>query len=279
LKKPDCSLCALRASGFCGTVEEGTRCALSALARIQTLPANSVVWDDAREPEAVGLLLSGYMRYQRYGMDGRRQILCVMQPGDIVGDPQDMAAGYALETSTEVKLCRFERRPFERLLQTHPDLSRALYRQRSARLDKLRWLTWSLGALSAEQRLCAFLVQATTHMPFVPEKDGGILSLVMPRRDIADLLATTVESISRTTQKLDAEGVLEILSPVSFRIADLGRLATLGGDVGGVVLRPGRLLSDPVGKDGRQKPVVPAGRRLPVPLDSRQCPERAQPLA
>lgn len=264
-------------------MEERTQSELAACARIQTLPANTVLWDDERQAEFVGVLLSGYMRYQRYGIDGRRQILCLMHPGDIVGDPQDIADGYSLETATEATICRFDRRSFERLVQSRPDLARSVYRQRSVRLDKLRWLTWSLGALSAEERLCAFLVQATTHMPFVPEGNGGTLTMLVPRRDIADLLATTVESISRTTQKLAAAGILDIRSPVRFRIPDLQRLASLGCDPAGVVQRPGRLLTDRTGASPRQGQPADLSqaplRRVAGHVDSRQCAERVLPTS
>ena len=128
-----------------------------------------------------------------------------------------------------MRICKFSERRFDRLLQDLPDVARAVYRMRSAHLDELRWLTWSLGMLSAEERFCAFLATATTHMPFEPDgKQGGTVTIELPRRDIADLIATSVETISRNCQKLALEGVIDIISPRLFRIPNIQRLVQRG---------------------------------------------------
>jgi CRP/FNR family transcriptional regulator len=232
----DCIACTIRRTGFCGMLADNTHMSVADSLHVQVLPPNRLLWDDERPAEFVGILQSGYLRFERFGADGRRQILCLLQPGDIIGDPLDHARGYSVETATPVRFCRFADRRFERLVRDHPQIARAVYRARSARLEKLRWLTWSLGVLSAEERLCAFLATATAHMPFQPEGAGGTLTIPLPRRDIADLLATSVESISRITQKLAAERVIDILSPDRFRIPDLRRLVERGGLEGAALL-------------------------------------------
>jgi CRP/FNR family transcriptional regulator len=66
-------------------------------------------------------------------------------------------------------------------------------------------------------------------MPYQPLPDGtGVLSVSLPRRDIADLLGTTLESISRAAHKLADSGIIEIRDPARFRILDLPRLIALG---------------------------------------------------
>jgi CRP/FNR family transcriptional regulator len=225
----DCAHCAIRHRGFCGLLDDRTQSTVAGCKRMLTLPANKLLWDDEQSLGFIGVLQSGYLRFQRYGMDGRRQILCVLKPGDIIGDPQDQARGYSVETATSVRICKFSERQFDRLPKDLPEVARAVYRMRSARLDELRWLTWSLGMLSAEERFCAFLATATTHMPFEPDgQQGGTLTIELPRRDIADLLATSVETISRNCQKLALEGVINIIGPRLFRIPDTQRLAERG---------------------------------------------------
>jgi len=93
----------------------------------------------------------------------------------------------------------------------------------------LHWLTWSLGALSPEERFCAFLALSTRFMPYQAQPDGSaIVSMQMPRIDIADLLGTTVETICRINRKLAKAGIIEIKDPSHFRIPDLRRLTSLG---------------------------------------------------
>ena len=118
-------------------------------------------------------------------------------------------------------------------MQEDADLRRLVHRQCIARRDQLRWLTWAVGALDAEERICALLLAALDHMPVSPLPDGTLmLTIDLPRTDIADLLGTSVETISRVTNRLAACGIIEIISARQFRIRDLDRLGQKGCQVG-----------------------------------------------
>lgn len=227
--KTICANCPTRDFGICSMVRAQGKTLLSQLGRVQDYPANKVISDDETASGFTGALISGYLRLQRYGADGRRQILSLLTPGDIVSGPRGRSVCYTIETSTDARICRFNARLFDQLLDVNPELRRMVYRLQTAKLDQLRWLTWSLGALNVEERLCAFLAMATNHMPYDPlPGGGGVLTVDLPRHDIADLLGTTVESISRITNHLDETGVIRILNARQFEIPDLDRLVAMG---------------------------------------------------
>lgn len=172
---------------------------------------------------------TGILRLQRYGFDGRRQILSLFLPGEIVGFEGEFREGASVETVTQSGLCRIDRRKFDTMLNTCSGLRAEFFRQKQDQLDRLHWLTWSLGALGPEERLCAMLALATSFMPYRPLPDGtAVLSMLLPRKDIADLLSTTVETISRTIHKLSGGGFIEIRDSAQFRIMDLAELIALG---------------------------------------------------
>jgi CRP-like cAMP-binding protein len=177
----------------------------------------------------VWLIRSGILRLQRHAYDGHRQILSLFFPGEIIGFEGEFREGVSVETATQSGLCRIDRRRFEAMLDQNDTLRADLFRQKQDQLDRLYWLTWSLGALSPEERLCAFLARASKIMPYQPLPDGtGILSMQLPRKDIADLLGTTVETISRTVHKLADSGVIEIRDPAHFRFLDMPKLIAIG---------------------------------------------------
>lgn len=177
----------------------------------------------------IWLLEAGILRLSRFNLDGRRQILSLWLPGEIVGFEKPIPDDMSIETATPCRLQRLDRRSFEaQLAHDRTAFSTVLQHQQIA-LDRLRWLTWSIGALRPDERLCAFLAMACTFMPYQALPDGsGILAMLLPRLDIADLLATSVESISRITHRLAEDGVLEIRDPSHFRIIDQARLKKLG---------------------------------------------------
>jgi len=177
----------------------------------------------------VWFIRSGILRLQRYGYDGRRHILSLFLPGEIVGFEGEFRKGVGVETVTQSGLCRINRRMFDTMLNDNDELRAEIFRQKQDQLDRLHWLTWSLGALSPEERYCAFLALSTRYMPYQTVSDGSaVLTMQLPRVDIADLLGTTVETLCRINRKLSEAGVIEIKDPTHFRIPDLHRLTSLG---------------------------------------------------
>lgn len=177
----------------------------------------------------VWFIRSGILRLQRHAYDGRRQILSLFFPGEIVGFQGEFREGVSVEAATQSGLCRINRRWFDRMVDQNDDLRAELFRQKQDQLDRLHWLTWSLGVLGPEERLCAFLALSTRFMPYQPLPDGtGVLSVYLARKDIADLLGTTVESICRIVHKLSEAGIIEIRDPAHFRFLDISRLIAIG---------------------------------------------------
>ncbi len=191
-------------------------------------PDSEILAGGARNGD-VWLVRSGILRLQRHAYDGRRQILSLFFPGEIIGFDEDFREGVAIETATPANLCRIDRRWFDRMVQRNAQLRDELFRQKQDQLDRLHWLTWSLGALRPEERLAAFLAFSTKVMPYQTLPDGtGILSWDLPRKDTADLLGTTPETISRIIHKLADTGMIEIRDPAHFRFLDLPGLIVKG---------------------------------------------------
>ncbi len=224
-----CGLCE-DASGFAGGCLWPVLDAKDdALSRRIEMEADQTVLDEGSDCASVWILQRGLLRIQRYGPDGRRQIYSLVLPGEIVGYDLCGREGVSLETATECVLCQIDRRLFESRIERSSVLRRQLYQQQLVQLDRLRWMTWALGALRTEERICAFLALATRFMPTHGLPDGSVvLSMQISRSDMADLLGTTVESISRMTHRLQDDGVLSIIDPKRFRIRSVEELALLG---------------------------------------------------
>lgn len=193
------------------------------------LPPDQTLLEEGSRSESVWILRSGILRSERFGFDGRRQILSLILPGELVGHDPACGESFGVATATSCTVCRIDRRLFAKRLESSPDLRRAMYLQEADQLDQLRWLTWAIGALRPDKRLCAFLALSTRFMPFQPMADGsGMLTMQISRSDIADLLATTAESISRITHRLADAGILMIKDAGHFQIVDLQTLIAMG---------------------------------------------------
>ncbi len=196
---------------------------------VLNLGADCKVTADRSYGPSVWVIRSGILRLQRHSFDGRRQILSLFVPGEIVGYDHLLRDGMSVESASDCCLCRIDQREFEAQLERDRGLHIELYEQHHDQIERLRWLTVSIGALRPEERVSAFLALATRFMPYQPLPDGSsVLTVLLSRADIADLLATATETISRITHSLEEAGVIEIRDPSHFRITDLRRLTEMG---------------------------------------------------
>lgn len=216
---------------------------LAAVGHVVDCPADQIVWEDGAPVRFGGVLLSGMVRIQRYGDDGRRQIMCMLLPGDFITENGFQRSGFSMATASRVEILRVDRRVFSRMLQDDRDLRGLSYIQNLSRLERLRWMTWATARLSASDRYLAFLAMATKVMPYHPMPDGsGVLTMILSRSDIADLLATTPETICRLNKKLERDGVLEMRGPAHMRLirpAEILKMGDVEAESGTAILRTG----------------------------------------
>ncbi|MBA3909598.1 MAG: hypothetical protein C0524_06850 [Rhodobacter sp.] len=221
-------------SGGCATGSSGgqARCAgrlHGCLGKRFDLEVGSVVLSGEAPSRHVWFVRSGILRLQRYGYTGRRQVLSLILPGETIGYEAQLREGMSVDAATPCNVCRIDKRDFDLMLERDSDLRKDFLLQQQRQLDRLLWLTWSIGALRPDERFSAFLVLASRFMPYQVQPDGsGILSMRLSRPDIADLLSTTVETISRITHRLAHTGIIEIVDPANFRIRDMKKLSKLG---------------------------------------------------
>ncbi|MCE6960654.1 Crp/Fnr family transcriptional regulator [Cereibacter sphaeroides] len=199
--------------------------------RVISLGRDATLCREGESPHHVWLVRSGILRVQRMGVDGKRQILALLLPGDLVGDEFQGRRGLSIETCTEATLSQMRLTDFRAAMEASAELRRACLLGRMVHLERMRWLTWILGALKPEERLCAFLsIGGGRILGRQPQPDGSeIVAVPLSRQDLSDLLGITVESISRILHRLQDDGILRILDPARFRIWDAGPLLKKGG--------------------------------------------------
>ncbi|SDJ07161.1 cAMP-binding domain of CRP or a regulatory subunit of cAMP-dependent protein kinases [Aliiruegeria lutimaris] len=223
-----CGNCPLQGTRLCTQLAGPSLGRLREISRRVHFKANCTVAGACDKGGFSGVVRHGWLRLVHYTRNGKRKIADIFEPGDLVIELNGVPAGFELETVTPAELCRFDTAGFERLLENDQSLCRAVMRDGAERFD--RTLQRNLiAALSAPERVAAYLVFEAAKSGFRPDgKGGGDLTLALPRPEIADLIGTTVETFSRVTHGLQQCGAIEILSPNRFRIPSLAALDRLG---------------------------------------------------
>ena len=157
------------------------------------------------------------------GEDGRRQIVDLLLPGDFFGFGLHGKHCFAVEAVLDrTVVARFPRSLLESLTELDPRIARALRDAACAAMSRLHALILNLGRTTAEEKVGHFLVRMADRLA------GGHtdkLVLLMSREDIADYLALSVETVSRSLTQLRRRGVIRLVGTREIRILDRSALA------------------------------------------------------
>ncbi|WP_374300259.1 Crp/Fnr family transcriptional regulator [Paracoccus sp. (in: a-proteobacteria)] len=186
---------------------------------------DTVLSERGRALSPTGVLRSGFLRVEHLSQDGRRNVLALYVPGDLVGNWIGGTCQHTIEAATEAEICSFDPRLIARLLDEDTG-SRIYVLQELANMHRRQLnLIWSRGALNSFQRIVAFIATAMEIMPVTRHADGSAtVRIVLSRKDWADLCGTTVETICRTLKDLSGADLVRQVEPGLYELPDVGAL-------------------------------------------------------
>ncbi|SEL70288.1 CRP/FNR family transcriptional regulator, anaerobic regulatory protein [Roseivivax marinus] len=214
---------------------EDTRRALSAMAHVRRYHSGQTVLFDGDDSDLVGNVISGVLRMQKTLADGRQHIVGLLVEGDMFGRVFNGALHFSVEAATDAEICAYPRAPFEKLLTRSPDLERVVMLNILNELDRARdWLI-ILSSQKITTRIAGFLVVMCSQFARVDHlvrnsESGPVVHVPIGRGDLAHLLGTRPESVSRAFHALARDGVIALLKPDLIRILDMEALVAEAGD-------------------------------------------------
>ncbi len=203
--------------------EERRQCA--ARCRWQEFPREAGILNRDDPDNDVLFIQSGRVRATAYSPEGRPVVFRDIGPGGIVGeyaaldDHPRSADVYALEPT---RVARMSAGDFLALLESHPLCMRALLRNLTASIRHLSAKLYEVTTLNANTRIRIYLLRLAR------DCDAQARIVNMPRlpsqADIANLLSTQRETVSREFRRLENEGILvrhdEVLLLDTLRLDD-----------------------------------------------------------
>ncbi|MFE1598777.1 helix-turn-helix domain-containing protein [Methylobacterium sp. ID0610] len=161
------------------------------------------IFGEGEEADRVYRVVSGAVRSYSVLSDGRRQINAFHLRGDIFGLETRPAHHQSAEAIVETRVMVYPRRQFEAIAQGNAHLACELWSMALRQLEHKQAHVLLLGRRSALERVAAFLAEIERR-----SGEAGWFALPMTRRDIADYLGLTIETVSRVVTQLEAEGAL-----------------------------------------------------------------------
>ncbi len=161
------------------------------------------IFGEGEEAERVYRVVQGAVRTHKVLSDGRRQITGFHLPGDLFGFDQGETHRHTAEALSGTRVLTFKRRQIERVAADRAEVACQLWSLAARALRHAQDHMLLLGRRSAVERVAAFLLDVDARLG-----GTGTFDLPMTRRDIADYLGLTIETVSRTISQLEGEGAL-----------------------------------------------------------------------
>jgi CRP-like cAMP-binding protein len=202
---------------FSGLAEEQVQ-ELAAIVLEQTFGRGQTIFMEGDEGSGFYVVKTGKVKIFKLSPDGKEQILHIFGPGEpfaevpVFAGQRFPANAEALEDS---RLFFFPRAGFLDLIRRHPSLALNMLAVLSRRLRQLAGLVEDLSLKEVPARLAAYILYQSERQQGVPE-----FELDIAKGQLASLLGTIPETLSRILAKMVKEGFIESTGP---RIKILGK--------------------------------------------------------
>jgi CRP/FNR family transcriptional regulator, anaerobic regulatory protein len=222
-----CDVCAVRDRAACAALDPAERSELARLGHHRTLTRGETLFAAGDENSICATLISGALKVCSFDEEGTEHILSLIHPAGFAGELFAPAAHHDVAALTDCELCVFPRGQYERALERFPELGRALLRRSSQDLAETRSLLALTTGRTAIQRIAGFLLTLARAAADAECDTANEFDLVLSRREIASLLGTTIETVSRQLTKLERQGAIKRRGPRRIELTNAPRLGKL----------------------------------------------------
>lgn len=223
-----CELCLVRRRAICHALSAEELTALAARGRRRSIARGQTLLWEGDDALVVATVLEGMLKLSASTGDGREQIVGIVYPSDFIGRPFGQRASHSVTALTDARLCLFTRPEFDAFARDHPELEHDLLERALHELDRARGLMLLLGRMTAEERIATLLLEMAQRFAGKGSEDGtDRFELPIDRRQMADILGLTVETVSRQLGRLRGIGLIDLPSRRGIVINDRGALAAI----------------------------------------------------
>jgi CRP/FNR family nitrogen fixation transcriptional regulator len=176
------------------------------------------IFGEAEPAEYVYQVIDGAVRSYKLLSDGRRQIGAFHLVGDIFGLENGPTHRFTAEAIVDTTVRLAKRASLEHVAETDASVTRDLLAMTNDNLQHAENHMLLLGRKTSLERVAAFLLEMDRRLTA-----AGVMALPMSRRDIADYLGLTLETVSRALSYLHEKGLLGFLGQTQRQIVLLDR--------------------------------------------------------
>lgn len=185
---------------------------------------------EGEKPDSVFLLLDGWAYRYKHLVDGGRQIMAYLIPGDLCDvriflfEEMDHSIGLL----SDATVAKIPAATMLDLMDRYPRIERALMWATLVDESTLREWLLNIGQRDALQRLAHLFCELCVRLSVVKLVDDAAYSLPLTQAELADTTGMTTVHVNRSLQRLRQDGLI-VMKEGRLTILDFERLAKIGG--------------------------------------------------
>jgi CRP/FNR family transcriptional regulator, polysaccharide utilization system transcription regulator len=223
-----CASCAHRKSGIFAGVGEAALSRIERQRTVQTFHPGQEIFCAGGPLLAVYCLHEGRVKLSMAGDGGEELVLEFCEPGRLLGLRAAMAEGSYEATAVSMErsvVCTIPREVFYDTLDHSPSMARAAAAVLAGEVSRAHARLMEAVQHNVTQRAAHVLLMLHERAAAAPDKAPRALS--MRRGDLAHMIGTTPETLSRVLHRLEARGAVSV-TRAEIRVANVTLLRRIG---------------------------------------------------
>jgi len=183
---------------------------VAAFARPLHVSRGEIVYMAGSDLHRLLVVHRGRIAMRHLTADGREQVVRVLEEGDVVGDAAFVTGArpdHEAVATADSELCTLDHADLVELVRRHPRIAVRMLQSVTERLVRAERMLADFATTEVETRLAAWLLD----QPSVDDAGRRMVVLPMAKKDIASLLGTTPETLSRRLADLAREELIGLV--------------------------------------------------------------------
>lgn len=202
----------VRQVSYCSSLDDDEARRFAAELVLRTFGARQVIVAEGTRAPGFYVLRSGKARVYRTGPDGREQTMRLVASGDTFGEVPVFDGGPApatVEALEPSEVLLVPSAALSALVERKPAVGMALLRHFAVRLRSFTELVEQISLQTVQCRLARYLYQLAREEG-IPTAEGIVVPRELTQQDLASLVGSVREVVSRTLKVMEDDGLVEV---------------------------------------------------------------------
>jgi CRP/FNR family transcriptional regulator len=180
---------------------------LTTIVADQSFNRHEIIFSEGEDATGFYVVVSGRVKIFKLSIEGREQILHLFGPGEPFGEVAVFTGKpfpANAESMDKSRILFFPRESFVDLIKTNPSIALSMLAILSMRLRRFTFLIDDLSLKEVPGRLAAYLLYLSKE-----ERGAEDLILDITKGQLASLLGTIPETLSRILNRMNKQGLIE----------------------------------------------------------------------